>query len=133
MAPARRPAKSPDDKLTTTDIRAEYGIEINTWWSYVSVGRAPKPVDPHGGRFGRTSWWYRRVLDEWSKRPGRGARLDLARDDPGSELDLTVACSVCGAARGKPCQTKAGRPAARAHKPRRLEAERLAASAKAST
>jgi hypothetical protein len=53
---------SPDDKLTVSQIAAEYGIKPSTFRAYVHRGQAP-PAD--GYHDGRTPYWRRATLEEW--------------------------------------------------------------------
>jgi hypothetical protein len=67
---------SRDKQTWTADRCAEEwgGIALSTWRSYVSTGRAPKPLPGYDEQ--RRRRWDPESVRSW-KRPGRGARTDL--------------------------------------------------------
>ena len=78
-----------DPELLTAQQCVELIVEesdsrmtVETWRAYAHRGQAPAPTE----RVGRTPLWNRSEVREWARnRPGRGARLDIARKRPGPD------------------------------------------------
>ncbi len=80
------PVIDPDAQYTAPMVGRALGIKPDTWWGYVSRGRAPEPDDrePLTG----TAWWYgRTVIAYQDGRKGQGWRKGV----PGGHADRRAA------------------------------------------
>jgi hypothetical protein len=83
------PKKVRGAMLVTALAAERAGVSPATWRKYGALARDEREAGrdrpgllppPDGWHDARTPWWYESTVDKWmARRPGAGARTDLAR------------------------------------------------------